>query len=281
MAPAHPSLPAAAEVTPRKGKPTTDRVSSAVRALITSFKGYKHTWISADNLLLLVQHHFLQDYDFDAMFLNRALGNGRDVAMKMNLSVWSANPVGLCKGICNKKAFYYMMEIGGSVVEPDDGREWWHEIRQLHPITVTRTKRAIDATDNFTGEGSPPAKRVAIATSVSPLEESEHLQRAKAIQKETYWDSTEARILFAPDYDSHDNDSSNNVREVIKERIKVLVNVCQGNEGWRELVADRDKYDAMTGNDIYMLSRRIKAQAGVSNASAQERHQHLEAKRRH
>jgi hypothetical protein len=83
MAPAHPSLPAAAEVTPRKGRPPSARIGSAVRALIASFKGYKHTWISADNLLLLLKHHFLHDYDFDVAHLNSSLATGKDVAIKI------------------------------------------------------------------------------------------------------------------------------------------------------------------------------------------------------
>jgi hypothetical protein len=254
------SIPEVIDVPPKK--PTRKQVVAAVTSLMTSFKGYTHTWIEADNLVELTRHHFLSEFDFNAEFLNRALS--ADAAMGANLSQRRNNPSGICRDYKNqvggktRLTCYYIMATHDSVLEPNNGQEWYHEIRYLAPITViTRgTKRAMDATCDLTQEGSPPTKRVATAAAVSPLEESDHLRRAKAIQKETYWDSTEARILFAPDYNPRDNDSSNNVIEVIKERIKVLSNVYKGFEGWRELVADGDVHDAMTGNDIYNLTQK-------------------------
>jgi hypothetical protein len=83
------------------------------------------------------------------------------------------------------------------------------------------------------------------------------LKQAQAVQNETYFDSPEARALFLPeDSPMDDGDVNNNIVDVIQDRIRALQSANTSIEGWRLLIADKDKYDAMTPYEIFCVQQK-------------------------
>ncbi len=64
--------------------PTSKQIIAGVKA-IGSMKLYQHTWITGANLVELVVHHFLQDYEITVNKFNNAIH--RHSKLKLALSI--------------------------------------------------------------------------------------------------------------------------------------------------------------------------------------------------
>jgi hypothetical protein len=73
------------------------------------------------------------------------------------------------------------------------------------------------------------------------------------LQKESYFDSTEARRVFVSRADNPQEGDCNSALDVVKERVRALQSVNMHPEGWRELVNDADTHDCMTIFEIFCL----------------------------
>jgi hypothetical protein len=100
---------------------------------------------------------------------------------------------------------------------------------------------------------SPSLKRKRPVPSTDQKDES--LSAVDVLRrKETYFNSTEAAALFAP---KHAGDlAAGNTLKLVEERIAVLQRVNMHPDGWRDIIADKDKNDGMKAHDIFAVRQK-------------------------
>jgi hypothetical protein len=101
--------------------------------------------------------------------------------------------------------------------------------------------------------GSTSAKRPRPAASQS-LQPSVSRRILEVLQETAWWDSKEARNIFA----SREDDSSKKVQQVIQKQLTLLYTALSSTTGYKMLVEGHDPDDLLSTKDVFVL--RLKAQ---------------------
>jgi hypothetical protein len=159
--------------------PTSKQIIAGVKA-IGSMKQYQHTWITGANLVELVVHHFLQDYEITVNKFNNAIH--RHAKLKLALSIRTKNPIGIFSDryiptSSSRVTCYYMMKKNVSTHADTGGKEWFKYLQYLPPLSAStrnQQKRQKEDSDNVESQGaeeSHPRKRQALSADKSDIVE--------------------------------------------------------------------------------------------------------------
>ena len=110
----------------------------------------------------------------------------------------------------------------------------------------------VDLSTEITRQTQSTIKRKMDAQLLAQQDQDNEKKRPKQMVEElTYWDSPEAKKLFLGD-----STDSQNVVEVLKQRIERLQEANQTHDGWRDVVVRRDIDNLCSDFDKFIIRQR-------------------------
>jgi hypothetical protein len=181
----------------------------------------------------------------DKTKLNNAIAKSN---LKYGFEVEDVNPIGFLRRrsqVGGIRTRYYFASVPGTTVPyPSDDVPWFSQVKPIIWIREDLIPQVIVADAD-----SGSAKRQRPASVALPLQSS--AAKRRILEETAWWDSTEARRLFA----SREDDVSTHVLKVIEKRLTLLRST---ETGYKSLVEGHDPHDLLSEEDIFVL--RLKAQ---------------------
>ncbi len=118
------------------------------------------------------------------------------------------------------------------------------------PIEQEDVVMLLESKSGTKRKSPPTSDKIVAGQQVAQVQQIQQQDETISVVLSNYWDSREARRLFAP---KHKYGINCDIKTVVIKRIELLENVNQKPSYWRSVVEDGDPENTCTAHDIFLI----------------------------